>query len=128
VIKKEKILLYIDTDDRAAQTVKEVSCEDKRNIKVVCAENGQDGLDIAREILPDLVIIKRNVPMLDALSFSVLFRQTKRTASIPVIVMCHQDITEEEYTNLIDAGCSGCMQSPLDRDELAKVIEKWIKS
>ena len=127
MIKKEKILLYIDTDEKAAQTVREVSCEDSRNIKVVYAENGQDGLDIAREILPDLVIIKRNVPMLDALSFSVLFRQTKRTASIPVIVMCQQDVTEEEYTNLIDAGCSGCMQSPIDREELAAIIKKWIK-
>lgn len=123
IVKKEKTILYIDTDEHALKAVHEFS--QRENIKFVSAENGQDGLDMARDILPDLVIIKKEAPMLDALSFSVLFKQSKRTSRIPVIVIC-EGVTDEEKDMFIDAGCSGCINDPLDDMELTEKIRKWI--
>ncbi len=121
--RKEKIILHIDTDEQYIEAVQRFSV--RENIKVISAGNGQEGLDVARDILPDLVIIKKEAPMLDALSFSVLFKQSKRTAAIPVLVIC-SGVGAEEREMFIDAGCSGCISDPLDTEELAEKIRKWI--
>lgn len=121
--KDSRVILQVDTDMDARKVVQDVS--NNENIKLVFASDGQEGLDIARDILPNLIIIRKNAPVLDALSFSVLFKQSNRTAQIPIIVVC-SDTTDEEKKMFVDAGCNGCIADPFNHEEVLHKIKEWI--
>ncbi len=68
--------------------------------KVLEANDGQVGLDMAMRELPDVIILDLNLPRIDGLRVLSEVRASPLTAEIPVIVVSARNLSEDEKLEL----------------------------
>ncbi len=122
-MKKGNTILLVEQRATVIEMVKNVARQ--HGIRVILAEDGQEGLDMAKAECPDMIIVRRDCPVLDALSMSVLLRQSKKTEEIPVMVIC-SEAPAAERERFQDAGCNDCIEEPFTEEELERHIEGWL--
>ncbi|MDA8163013.1 MAG: response regulator [Desulfobacteraceae bacterium] len=122
-MRQNQTILLVDTSEKNIEQFKRIT--EQLKIRLILADNGQEALDMANGQGPNLVVIRRDTPVLDALSFSVLLKQSALGRDIPIIVIC-TDASPHERERFRDAGCSGCMEEPFSDNDLAEAIKRWL--
>ena len=122
-MKEGQTILLVDYNESVIETVRKLA--NQTGLKLLIAEDGQEGLDLAKAELPDLIIIRKDVPILDALSVSVLLKQSHETDNIPVVLICTV-ASSSERERLHDAGCSGFIEEPFTANDLLQRLEDWL--
>lgn len=79
---------------------------------VVFATSGQEALDLAREQLPDLILLDVVMPGLDGYEACRRLKKDPRTSGIPVIFVTAMDHEEDETAGL-DAGAIDYLTKPI---------------
>ncbi len=69
---------------------------------VVCAEDGQSALDLARKHKPDLILLDMILPKMSGPDVLDHLKHEPATASIPVVVL--SSLTEKNRQKLVEAG------------------------
>ncbi|BDG09113.1 response regulator [Anaeromyxobacter paludicola] len=92
-----------------------------RAFQVVSARDGLEGLEKARALRPDLILLDVVMPRLDGLEACRRLREDEATSGIPIILVTTRgelDSLEAGY----EAGCSDYVTKPFNGPELlAKV-------
>ena len=70
------------------------------NYDVHLATNGREGLEIAMNILPDLIITDLMMPEVDGFTVIERLKQDKRFADVPIIVLTAKELTANERARL----------------------------
>jgi two-component system, cell cycle response regulator DivK len=122
-VKEGQTILLVDYNESVIETVRKLA--NQKGLRLLIAEDGQEGLDLAKAELPDLVIIRKDVPVLDALSMSVLLKQSPETDNIPVVLIS-TTVSSSEKERLQDAGCSGFIEEPFTANDLLQRLEAWL--
>jgi DNA-binding response OmpR family regulator len=87
------------------------------------ADSGQEGLDIAKEELPDLIILDVMMPILDGFETLKRLKQSDTTKNIPVIMITVAN-AKMEVEKGISMGANFYLTKPYDAQELKnKVIQ-----
>lgn len=81
---KQKILLVEDDTFLAGMYVSKLNLE---NFDVKLAENGEDGLNLAKKELPDLILLDILLPRMDGFEVLKALKADSKTAKIPVILL-----------------------------------------
>lgn len=80
---------------------------------VILAEDGQQGFEVAKEIMPKFIISDISMPELDGWGMIELLKQESRTLHIPVIALtAHAMIGDREKA--ISKGFHNYLSKPLD--------------
>jgi signal transduction histidine kinase/CheY-like chemotaxis protein len=87
-------VLAVD-DDPATLAVIETSLR-QHGLRVVCADNGLEGLRLARAHRFDLIITDLLMPDLDGFTLITALHGDPRTRDIPVVVLTSQDLSEAD--------------------------------
>ena len=74
--------------------------EAKKSYRIYRAAEGGEGLELARQKRPDLIITDLMMPGIDGLGFVEALKLSPRTKDIPVVVVSAKDITTEERKRL----------------------------
>ncbi len=83
------------------------------------AYDGQEGLSLAQEMQPDLVITDITMPQMSGLKMSSILHETSPT--LPIVIL--SAYSEKEYLlDAIDIGITKYLIKPFDPDELLDVI------
>jgi CheY-like chemotaxis protein len=122
-VKEGQTILLVDYNESVIEMVRKLA--NQTGLRLLLAEDGQEGLDLAKAELPDLVIIRKDVPILDALSVSVLLKQSPETDNIPVVLICTV-ASSSERERLYDAGCSGFIEEPFTANDLLQRLKDWL--
>lgn len=72
------------------------------------AEDGQEGLDKAFSLLPDIVVMDLSLPVLDGWEAIRRLKKDERTRATPIIALTGHSVTEEDnpgYTTLLVKPC-----------------------
>jgi CheY-like chemotaxis protein len=87
--RRERKVLVIDDDPHILFALEETV----RNLghQPVSAVNGEDGLVLARGIIPDLIITDIVMPKVDGFALCTRLREDPRTSHIPVIIVTARD-------------------------------------
>lgn len=95
--------------------------------KPLAAEDAETGLEILREVRPDLILMDIQLPGMDGLSATRLIKKDPDLQAIPVVALTAYAMPEDEQTAL-DAGCSGYISKPVDTrtflDKLVSFLEE----
>ncbi len=74
----------------------------KAGYEVVCAEDGESALKLARERQPDVILLDMILPKISGPEVLACLKKDAATADIPVIVL--SSLTEKNRQKLIEAG------------------------
>jgi len=87
----------------------------------IAAENGLLGYELATEILPDMIIMDIEMPVMDGFEATWRIKADPRTAHIPVAFFTALG-SEENIQQARDAGGIGFLNKPICKEELGQAI------
>ena len=70
------------------------------NYKVIEAENGNQGFELAKKTIPDIIITDLMMPEMDGLEFSKLVKNNELTSHIPIVVLTAKSSNEAHLQSL----------------------------
>lgn len=89
--------------------------------RFVEADDGEESLEIARSIRPDVVILDMMMPRRNGLEVLSALRKDKELSEIPVIVLTAQPGTRE---NALREGADIVMVKPFEPEQIAAAVEE----
>jgi DNA-binding response OmpR family regulator len=95
--------------------------------KVTTVENGQEALDIATKILPDLILLDVMMPLMTGFEVLSRLKQHAKAKKIPVILVTAQS-KEEEILHGLELGAEDYISKPFSPNELAARVKKVLAS
>lgn len=109
--------------------------EDNRNVyrtilhhfgyRVVEAPDGREGIRLARERLPDLILMDVGIPYIDGCDATRMLKADPQTRAIPVIALTAY-ARPEDRQQAADAGCDGFLAKPVDPRSVVAEIERFL--
>lgn len=123
--KKEtgKKLLVVDDSDQIRWFLKHVF---NKEYQILEARNGQEGVDVARREIPDLVLCDVMMPVKDGFETCREIKQNPDTAQIPVVMLTAKVESEDVITG-IEAGADDYITKPFDVEILRSKINSLMK-
>ena len=116
------ILLVEDFDDTRLMMKMWLT---KNGYRVVEAETGEQAIDVAQRVLPDLIIMDVMMPGMNGLDATQRIREYQALRRTPIVAVSAYGA--DEYRSLaIDAGCNEYVSTPFDPNALAKLIKSLI--
>jgi threonine synthase len=96
---KATTVLLVDDNPDDALLIRRL-LEGRKAYRVYHAKDGWEGLAMARQKLPDLIVSDLTMPGIDGFGLVEELKLDPRTKNIPVVVVSAKDITDEERTRL----------------------------
>jgi len=91
------------------------------------AQTAEEGLRLAREILPDLVLMDFSLPGMDGLTATKNLKADPATRHLAVVGLTANAMKGDEEAALA-AGCDGYLTKPIDTRTFIATIKKFIAS
>ena len=85
------------------------------------AEDGVKGLEVYRNIRPDLTFMDINMPNMDGMD---CLKQIIKIIPNAVVVMCSSEVTPESIQKATSLGAFSVIKKPPTRDSLQQVLAK----
>jgi len=96
------------------------------NYKVLQAENGKIGVELAQNVKPDLIICDIMMPVLDGYGVIHLLNKNADTASIPFIFLTAKS-ERSDLRKGMEMGADDYISKPFDDIELLNAVESRLK-
>ena len=93
--------------------------------QVMEAENGKTGLQLAREILPDLILCDIMMPVMNGYEVLEQLQKQNNTTSIPFIFLT-ANVEKKEIMAGLAQGAKGYISKPFETDKLLQEIKRWV--
>ena len=119
-----KTLLLIEDDADVRDNTSEIL--ELANYRVLKAENGRRGVDIARKEKPDLILCDIMMPELDGYGVLHMLSRSPDTAEIPFIFLTAK-AERGDVRRGMDLGADDYLTKPFEESELLNAIEGRIK-
>jgi CheY-like chemotaxis protein len=81
-----KNILIIDDEERICDVVKQ-GLEKMGDFKVSVANNGKEGIKMAKNLKPDLVLLDIRMPGMDGIEVLNILKKEESTMAIPVVML-----------------------------------------
>ena len=118
-----KILLVDDNElnrDMLSRRLK------RRDYDVEMAVDGQQGVDLTRALMPDLILMDMSLPIIDGWTATGILKSDSSTSHIPIIALTAHAM-EGERQKCLEAGCDDFDTKPIEFKRLLEKINHWIE-
>ncbi len=119
-----KKILIVDDNPHVLKLLK-ISLE-RAGYEVFTAENGDEGLEFANRLQPDLIISDVMMPQTDGIEFCWMIRENSTIPMVPFIFLTSLDDREMEIRGF-RAGADEYLIKPVDRKVLLEKVETLIQ-
>ena len=118
----KKILIVDDEQDivESLKFILEVS-----GYTCYCAYNGEDGLKLAKEIMPDLIILDVMMPKINGYKISRLLKYDNKYKDIPIIMLTARSQNEDKLIGE-ETGVNEYLTKPFELDQIVKEVEEYL--
>jgi len=93
--------------------------------EVLEAATGSEGLDLAREHRPDMIIMDIQLPDMSGLEATRILKADDKTRAIPVLATSAYG----QYANqrqIRESGCDGYIPTPIDTGAFVRFVESFV--
>lgn len=119
-------ILFID-DDQDIHMIVEVSLDGMANLELRSALSGEEGIKMAMEFMPDLILLDVMMPGMDGINTLKAMRLLPNLAQIPVVFMTAR-AQGNEVMEYLQAGAIDVIIKPFDPMTLQQtLVEIWKK-
>lgn len=94
------------------------------NISLVIVENGEDCINLARKINPDLILMDMQMPVMDGYTAAKLIKADENLKHIPIIALTASGIGEEKerFADIVDS----FLLKPVFKYDLLEILTKYL--
>jgi len=118
-----KVILILENDPKNLKLVTVIL--QVSGYATLQATDGKQGVELAREEKPDLILMDIQIPVMDGLEATKLLKNDGATRDIPVIALTAYAMKGDEE-KMRAAGCDGYITKPIDIKGFLKKISEVI--
>lgn len=118
-----QILIVDDDENHRALLInllQQIGC------RILEASEGKQGLALAKEYIPDVILLDLAMPNMDGFELMVHLQSQPQTRSIPIIVSS-ANVFEENRQRSLEAGATAFVPKPLQVEELLNALRSVLK-
>ncbi len=123
-VSSEKVILVVDDNHEIVEYIHDNLLD---NYKVLTAENGQMGYDIACEQTPDIIITDIMMPVMDGIEMCKKMKLDVRTSHIPIVLLTAKGSTLDQSEGY-SAGADSYLTKPFSVNLLKSRITNILKT
>jgi PAS domain S-box-containing protein len=97
------------------------------NATIFELENGKDALEKTQELLPDLILMDIQMPVMNGYDSAQEIRKIPMAENIPIIALTAGTIVGEKE-KCIEYGMNDYIPKPIEKEHLIKIISQWINN
>lgn len=121
----KRSILYIEDNEQNLYLIRFLL--EKHGYEVHAAMNGQEGIDRAATVRPDLILLDIQLPLMDGYAVARRLRANPDLAEIPIVAVTSYAMAGDRDKALA-AGCNGYIEKPINPDTFMRQVERHFKS
>ena len=94
---------------------------------VIVANNGAEGVDLAKKELPDLILMDIQMPMMDGVTAFGIIKKEENLKNIPVVALTSYAM-KGDRENLLEVGFTDYIPKPIRTQPFLEKIKKLVKA
>ena len=96
---------------------------ERKEFIVSCAEDGQSGIDMAKNEMPDIILLDLSLPVIDGWNVARKLKADANTKGIPIIALTAHAM-KGDREKALDAGCDDYDTKPINLEGLLDKMHK----
>ena len=98
----------------------------RRDYDVEMAVDGQEGINLTKSLMPDLVLMDMSLPIIDGWTATGILKSDSTTSHIPIIALTAHAM-EGDRQKCLEAGCDDFDTKPIEFKRLLEKINHWLQ-
>jgi CheY-like chemotaxis protein len=119
----KKKVLYIEDNEQNLYLVRFIL--EKHGYEVFSAMDGQDGIELAAGVKPDLILLDIQLPLMDGYAVARQLRANPELVGIPIVAVTSYAMAGDRDKALA-AGCNGYIEKPINPDTFMQQVESHL--
>jgi len=121
--KEKNTILMVDDNDTSIKFMS--ACLDNA-YEVFVAKNGKEGIELAKDILPDLIIMDVSMPIMNGIESGRILKKDKTTSEIPIIYIT-ANTEAQRIVEILRVGAADYISKPISTESFRNRIEIQMK-
>jgi CheY-like chemotaxis protein len=119
----EKAILLVEDNDNNATVY--AALLEHFGLRVLRARNGLEGVQMADEAHPDLILMDMSMPVMDGWEATRRIKASPTTASIPTVALTAHT-ADADIERAYEVGCDGFLGKPCALRQVLAEIERFL--
>ncbi len=120
----KKKILVIEDNEQNLYLIKYI-LEDC-GYEIFSAMDGKKGVETAASLLPDLILLDIQLPVMDGYAVAQALRQIPVLQKTQIVAVTSYAMPGDKE-KAIESGCSGYIEKPIDPDTFASQVEAYLR-
>ncbi len=118
-----ELILVVEDNEKNRKLVRDVLTF--KGYQIIEAERGEDGVRLAKERLPNLILMDIQLPGMNGIEALGHLRADPRTRDIPVIAVTASAMTQDRQ-KIMAAGFDGYQAKPIDVTQFVAAVREML--
>ncbi len=118
---RSRLLLYVEDNPANLKLIEQLISR-RPDMRLLTAQNGRDGINLARVSLPDVIIMDINLPGINGIEAMKILRLDPATAHIPIVALSANAIPSDIEKGL-EAGFHRYLTKPIKVNEFFETLK-----
>ncbi len=118
-----KKILIVDDEQDIVETLKFML--EAQGYECFCAYDGENGLNMAKELIPDLMILDVMMPKINGYKISRLLKYDNKYKDIPIIMITARSQEEDKVIGQ-ETGVNEYITKPFELDEVINKVNEYL--
>ena len=118
-----KKILIVDDEQDIVETLKFML--EAQGYECFCAYDGERGLNMAKELIPDLMILDVMMPKINGYKISRLLKYDNKYKDIPIIMITARSQEEDKVIGQ-ETGVNEYITKPFELDEVINKVNEYL--
>jgi len=115
-------ILYVEDNPDNRMLVRRILLSEDYNL--LEATNAAEALETLKTTKPDLILMDINMPDMDGYTLTAKIKTMPGFEKMPILALT-ANVMRGDKEKVLEAGCDGYIQKPIDFDELLREVERF---
>jgi len=115
-------ILYVEDNPDNRMLVRRILLSE--DYALLEATNATEALEVLKTAKPDLILMDINMPDMDGYTLTAKIKKMPGFEKLPILALT-ANVMRGDKEKVLEAGCDGYIQKPIDFDELLREVERY---
>jgi two-component system cell cycle response regulator DivK len=116
-------ILYVEDNPENRLLVRRILLAE--DFDVIEAGDAYQAMKIIETTIPDLILMDINLPEVDGYTLTARMKENPKLSQVPIIALT-ANVMKGDRERILDSGCDGYIQKPIDVDALPVQIRSFL--